>query len=110
VFGHYWINPVGKLHSVVVLDIANPSSSREVFRLTTPSTFNPHWLARDPTSNRLILGAALDGEEGYFMLRFDDQTGALAFDPAFRGDGQSGYISLKQATWPHGALFLPAKQ
>ncbi len=117
VFGHYWINPVGKLHSVVVLDIADPSNPREVFRLTTPDTFNPHWLARDPNSNRLILGAELGGEDGYFMLRFDEQTGALRFDPAFRGDGQAGYISLKQTTWPHGAsgaawghaaLFLPA--
>jgi hypothetical protein len=42
VFGHYWINPVGQLHTVLVLDIANPASPREVFRLPTPNTFNPH--------------------------------------------------------------------
>jgi hypothetical protein len=102
VFGHYWINPVGKLHSVIVLDIANPASPREVFRLKTPATFNPHWLARDPQSNRLVLGAELGGEVGLFMLRFDDQTGQLTFDPAFSGDGQAGYISLKGPAWPHG--------
>jgi hypothetical protein len=102
VFGHYWINPVGKLHTVVVLDIANPGSPREVFRLKTPDTFNPHWLARDPQSNRLVLGAELGGEDGLFILRFDDQTGQLTFDPAFSGDGQAGYISFKRPTWPHG--------
>lgn len=116
VFGHYWINPVGKLHQVVVLDIADPSHPREIFRLKMPDSFAPHWLARDPNSNRLVLGAELGGEEGYYMLRFDEQSGVLAMDPAFRGDGKAGYISLKQATWPHGAsgaawghaaLFLP---
>ena len=100
----------------MVIDIANPASPREVFRLRTPDTFNPHWLARDPQSNRLVLGAELGGEEGYFILRFDDQNGQLAFDPAFGGEGQAGYISLKQPSWPHGAsgaawghaaLFLP---
>lgn len=117
VFGHYWINPVGKLHQVVVLDIADPSHPREVFRLKTPDTFAPHWLARDPNSNRLVLGAELGGEEGYYILRFDEQSGVLAMDSAFQGNGQAGYISLKQATWPHGAsgaawghaaLFLPS--
>ena len=116
VFGHYWINPVGQLHTVLVLDIANPASPREVFRLPTPSTFNPHWLARDPQSNRLVLGAELGGEEGFYLLRFDAQAGRLSFDPALNGDGQAGYLSLKHQPWPHGpsgpawghaALFLP---
>ena len=116
VFGHYWINPVGQLHTVLVLDIANPSGPREVFRLPTPNTFNPHWLARDPQSNRLVLGAELGGEEGFYVLRFDEQTGRLSFDPALKGEGQAGYVSLKNQSWPHGptgpawghaALFLP---
>lgn len=46
----------------------------------------------------------------------DAPKGVLTTDPAFNGDGQTGYITLKQATWPHGAsgaawghaaLFLP---
>jgi hypothetical protein len=116
VFGNYWIMPVGQLHAVIVLDIANPATPREVFRLPTPATFNPHWLARDPRSNRLVLGAELGGEEGFYLLRFEAQTGRLSFDPAVNGDGQSGYLSLKNQSWPHGptgpawahaALFLP---
>jgi hypothetical protein len=116
VFGNYWINPVGQLHAVVVLDIANPARPREVFRLQTPDTFNPHWLARDPQSNRLVLGAELGGEEGFYILRFDEQTGRLSFDPALTGEGQAGYVTLENQPWPHGAsgpawghaaLFLP---
>ena len=116
VFGKYWLMPVGQLHAIVVLDITNPAAPREVFRLPTPATFNPHWLARDARSNRLVLGAELGGEEGFFLLRFDADSGRLSFDPAFRGEGQTGYLSLRNQSWPHGptgpawghaALFLP---
>ena len=116
VFGTHWLMPVGQLHAVVVLDIANPAAPREVSRLRTPETFNPHWLARDPRSNRVVLGAELGGEEGFYILRFDAQAGALSFDPALEGDGKIGYVSLKNQSWPHGpsgpawghaALFLP---
>jgi hypothetical protein len=95
--------PVGQLHAVVVLDIANPAIPREVFRLATPESFNPHWLARDPGSNRLVLGAELGGEEGFYFLRFDIETGRLSFDPALRANGQDGYLSLDHQSWPHGA-------
>ena len=116
VFGSHWLMPVGQLHAVIVLDITNPAVPREVSRLHTPETFKPHWLARDPRSNRLVLGAELGGEEGFYLLRFDTQAGALSFDPAIRGDGQIGYVSLTNQAWPHGpsgpawghaALFLP---
>lgn len=116
VFGSYWIMPVGQMHAVIVLDISDPTEPSEVFRLATPATFNPHWLARDPRSNRLVLGAELGGEEGFYMLRFDEASGKLAFDTAFRGEGQTGYLSLADQEWPHGptgaawghaALFLP---
>ena len=82
----------------------------------TPDTFNPHWLARDPRSNRLVLGAELSGEEGFYLLRFDERAGTLSFDRAFTRDGQPGYLSLKDQPWPpgpsgpawgHAALFLP---
>ena len=116
VFGNYWLMPVGQLHAVVVLDISEPATPREVFRLPTPATFNPHWLARDARSDRLVLGAELGGEEGLYLLRFDAQRGRLSYDSAFTGDGKAGYLSLQNKSWPHGptgpawahaALFLP---
>jgi hypothetical protein len=116
VFGRYWIQPVGQLHAVVVLDIADPASPREVFRLSTLSTFNPHWIARDPRSNRLVLGAELGGEQGLYLLRFEERSGRLAFDSTLQAEGRVGYVSLRSQSWPHGttgpawahaALFLP---
>jgi hypothetical protein len=116
VFGRFWIQPAGQLHQVVVLDIADPSAPREVSRLALPDSFNPHWLARDPRSDRLVLGAELGGEEGFYILRFDDARGTLAFDALFTAEGKQGYITLKDQPWQHGpsgpawghaALFLP---
>jgi hypothetical protein len=116
VYGTHWLMPVGQLHSVVVLDITDPAKPQEVSRLATPQTFNPHWLARDPRSNRLVLGAELGGEEGFYILRFDPKAGRLSFDSALEGEGKAGYLSLKNQPWPHGpsgpawghaALFLP---
>ena len=110
---------------MVVLDISDPDAPREVFRLKTPRDFKPHWLAKDPLGNRLILGAELGGEQGFFMLRFDESDGRLAFDDNFNGKKKgflfgsrhTGYISLERRSWPHGdtgsswghaALFLGA--
>ena len=98
------------MNAVVVFDITNPGAPEQVFKLRTPKAFRPHWLAKDPLSNRLILGAELGGEQGFFMLRFDENTGSLGFDPAFSGrDGsglfaktRKGYISLRNQDWPHG--------
>jgi len=108
--GNYWIQPVGTLNAVVVLDISNPANPHEVFRLKTPKFFSPHWLAKEPKGNRFILGAELGGEQGFFLLRFDENNGKLAFDVDFNGtkDGifydtqHAGYISLNRDDWPHG--------
>lgn len=108
--GDFWIQPVGHSKAVVVLDISDPTLPKEVFRLKTPGGFKPHWLAKDPSSNRLILGAELGGEDGFFMLRVDETNGQLAFDPDFKGTmkgrlwnkSYAGYISLSHKAWPHG--------
>lgn len=108
--GQYWIQPVGKSRSVVVLDIQDPQDPKEVYRLNTPDDFSPHWLAKDPRSNRLILGAELGGEQGFYVLRVDESSGALDYDDDFRGlksgrffkSKDNGYISLERDEWPHG--------
>ncbi len=108
--GNFWVQPVGAPHAVAVLDISDPTAPKEVFRLKTPRTFNPHWLGKDPHGNRLILGSELGSEQGFFMLRIDEETGALAFDKGFQGKQKGlilsrkrdGYISFDRPAWPHG--------
>lgn len=99
--GRYWIMPVGRAHTVVVLDINNPAQPREVSRLNTRGTFNPHWAALDPQSDRVVIGAELGGEQGMFLLKFDERKGQLRFDETIN-TGEPGYIDFEKQEWPHG--------
>jgi hypothetical protein len=104
IVGNYWIMPVGRAHAVVVLDISNPGAPREVSRLDTAADFNPHWSAKDPLSKRIIVGAELGGEQGMYMLLFDERTGKLSYDPSFGSrNSKPGYIDLEGQAWQHGA-------
>ncbi len=111
--GQFWVQPIGKKGQVVVLDIVNPKQPKEAFRLNAPEGFAPHWMGKDPAGNRLIMGAELGGEQGFYMLRMDEASGRLEFDPDFadyRSDSllnvfrskSTGYISLDRREWPHG--------
>ena len=104
IVGKYWIMPVGRAQTVVVLDISDPRRPKEVSRLNTPKDFNPHWAATDPGSDRIIVGAELGGEQGLYMLRFDPRTAQLRFDESIvAADGRIGYLDLEKQDWPHGA-------
>jgi hypothetical protein len=103
IVGKYWIMPVGRIHSVVVLDVSDPAKPREVSRLETATDFRPHWSAKDPRSDRIIIGAELGGEQGMYMLLFDGRSGKLSLDSSFRSAaGKIGYIDLEAQQWQHG--------
>lgn len=116
VVGNYWIMAVGRAHSLVTLDISDPAHPKEVARLYADSIFRPHWLAKDPGSDRLVVGAENGGEERMLIAHVDSTTGKLRWDTSLRGaDGLLG-ISFKLEQWPHGktgeafghaALFRP---
>lgn len=119
VVGKHWIMPVGRANTIVVLDVSNPAAPKEVSRLAMPADFHPHWSAKDPLSDRVVIGAELGGEQGMFILLFDERTGRLRFDPSIVSpSGKMGYIDLEFQQWPHGpsgpawahaALFLPPR-
>jgi hypothetical protein len=62
VVGPYWVMPVGRMNMLVTLDVRDPARPVEVSRLVADTLFRPHWLAKDPGSQRLIVGA--DGAGG----------------------------------------------
>ena len=119
VSGRWWLMPVGAAHRIVTLDISNPASPKLVGQFSTPADFRPHWMAKDPNSDRLVVGAEFGGEQGMLILRLDERTGALQPDRRIRSaDGRFGYFALTQNNWPHGetgpawahaALFVPAR-
>lgn len=103
VIGRYWIMAVGAINALIALDVSNPAKPREVGRLLADSTFRPHWLARDPGSNRLVVGAQDGGEDRMLMARVDPKTGRVSWDESLHSeDGHLG-ISFKRERWPHGA-------
>ena len=117
VFGHYWINPGGEAahrRRPGHRQPGEPARSVPPARRPTPSIHTGSPAIRSPTVSSSAPSWA--AKRASIILRFDEQTGRLSFDPAFRGEGQAGYMSLKNQSWPHGAtgpawghaaLFLP---
>ena len=103
VVGRFWVMAVGRLSALVVLDVADPARPVEVARLRADGGFRPHWLAKDPGSDRLIVGAENGGENRMLMARVDARTGRVRWDESLRApDGALG-ISFRRERWPHGA-------
>ncbi len=117
VIGSHWIMPVAWSEMVVTLDVSDPSSPREIARLAMPDKFAAHWAARDPGSNRIVIGAETEKERGLFVLLHDPVSGALSLDRSIGTAAAPGYIDMAGLNWPHGksggaiahaALFMPA--
>jgi len=102
VVGHYWIQTVGALPGLVVLDVSHPEKPVEVSRLVLDPGFPmPHWLAADRSGDRLVI----TGDEGSWVLlaRFNASTGALSVDKTFREPGVGGPgLTFDREQWPHG--------
>lgn len=98
VYGKYWIQSVGAINGVVVLDASDPDRPVEVSRLSLPHTFHvPHWMAADRANGRIAVTGMRDS--WLAMLKFDERTGRIAIDETF---GTRGGIQLDRSDWPHG--------
>ena len=101
--GRYWIMPVSRAHEYLVLDIADPRHPHRVGVLTADSTYYPHWLAREPHSNRLVLTSD-DRDHRVLLARFDSVKGVLSWDSTFRDpDTKRLGVDFNRSSWPHGA-------
>lgn len=99
VYGKYWIQTVGAINGLIVLDASDPDHPVEVSRLTLDHAFHtPHWIAADRKSGRIVVTGMHDS--WLAMLKFDEQTGQLSVDQTF---GSAGGIQFDRAEWPHGA-------
>ncbi|GAB1343579.1 hypothetical protein [Gemmatimonas sp.] len=112
--GRWWIMPVASTREFIVYDVSNPRQLRRVGALAADSTFEPHWISRDPGSDRLVMTA--EGPTPAVRLaRFDTTTGRLTWDTRFRERaGAPLGVTFDRADWPgaapgraapHGALF-----
>lgn len=104
--GRYWVMTIGEGHVLVSLDVHDPAEPRRVAQLETGPDFEPHWLAKDPRSDRLIVGAQGSGEDRMLMARLDPATGQLAWDETLRERNGLPGIDFRRASWPHGETGL----
>jgi hypothetical protein len=103
VAGHFWLQTSGPEHSVMSLDISDPSHPREVGRLTLRPDEIPHWIALEPNGDRLVITGYGDIESRVLLAQLDRATGALRLDTTFkpRGAEQPG-VDFGRERWPHG--------
>ncbi len=105
VIGDYWIMPVSGAREILVLDISDPRHPRQMGVLTAAeSTYVPHWSARDPGSDRVVLPSDADADPRILIARFDSMMGTLTWDESFRdpATGRLG-VTLDRVDWPHGS-------
>ena len=102
IVGHYLIQSVRAVHGFIVLDIANPAKPLEVSRLTLTQTYGSHWTGWDPKTQRLVVTSGNSPDDRLYLLKLDQNSGALSVDDAFRDtDGKVGF-SFAERQWPHG--------
>jgi hypothetical protein len=101
--GHYYLVTVPAWSAVVSLDISDPSSPREVSRLTLAPQDVPHWIAISPDQRRVVVTGYEGLQHRVLMARFDPASGKLAIDGRFREEGSTepGF-RMDNKTWPHG--------
>ncbi|HEX2721654.1 MAG TPA: hypothetical protein VHM24_01950 [Gemmatimonadaceae bacterium] len=115
--GKFMLMPIAYGHRYATIDISNPARPVEVSSVAMDSTFFPHWIARDPNSDRIIVTDQGDGPPMVMLGRFDAKTGKLTWDERFKDPGASKPgVSFLNVNWPngvkgkatpHGAVFVP---
>lgn len=101
--GHWWIMPIESTREFVVFDVSDPARPRRATALSADSSFEPHWISRDPNSDQLVFTA--EGlSPAVRLAHFDSTTGTLRWDERFRerAGGPLG-VSFARESWPGGA-------
>jgi hypothetical protein len=102
IVGHYLLQSVFYIHTVIVLDIANGAKPVEVSRVKFDDNFYPHWTGWDAKTNRVVVTGGGFGTPGLYMLKFDPSNGAISVDEAFHdSEGKPGF-NFSNRAWPHG--------
>ena len=101
--GHYYLVTVPAWNAVVSLDISDPSTPREVSRLTLGPEDVPHWIAISPDQRRIVVTGYAALQHRAVIARFDPESGRLTMDERFREEGatEPGF-RMDDKTWPHG--------
>ncbi len=99
-FGRFWVQTVPSRHGLVTLDLSDPSKPEEVSYLYLGDGVYPHWIALEPSEQRVVVTGFGNMLNSVMMVTVDPMTGALAIDHDF---GEDGITSFGVINWPHGS-------
>lgn len=100
IVGHYLVQSVPGIHSLIALDLTDPAKPVEVSRLDLGEGFWPHWTGWDARTGRLAV-TGYDVNRLY-LVKLDQKTGALSLDTAFHDAAGKPGFSFDDRAWPHG--------
>jgi len=103
VAGHYYLVTVPAWSAVVSLDISDPTTPREVSRVTLGPEDVPHWISMSQDRRRVVVTGYGGMKHRVVIARFDSASGRLSLDDRFREPGASAPgFRMDDKTWPHG--------
>ncbi len=114
VSGHYWIEALQSSHSVVSLDISDPSHPVEVGRINLGPRALPHWVSAEPGADRIVISGYGSLYYRLLLANMDPKNGKLTLDDRFREPGKEEPGFNMERDWPdgwkgpaipHGAVF-----
>lgn len=102
IVGHYLLEAVPNIHSIVAIDIANGSKPVEASQVEFEPGYGIHWTGWDSKTQRVVVTPGRSGPARLYLLKFDPATGAMALDETFHdADGKPGF-NFADRDWPHG--------
>ena len=99
-FGNYWVQTVPSRTGLVTLDLSDPRQPREVASISLGESTWPHWIAREPEGNRIIVTGFGKLYHAAMIVTVDPETGGLEIDRDF---GVNGMVDFDRQDWPHGS-------
>jgi hypothetical protein len=104
VAGPFWLQTNGAEHSVVSLDISNSGRPREVARLILRPDQVPHWIALEPSGDRLVITGYREFAPWVLLADLDRVIGGVSIDTTFKApEAQQAGVYFGRDQWPHGA-------
>lgn len=94
VAGRFWVEALMSGHSLVTLDVKDPSHPVEVSHLYLGARALPHWLALEPGTGNIAITGYGSLLNTISFASIDPNTGALVLDPRV--------IDLRHFAWPDG--------
>jgi hypothetical protein len=105
VVGRYWIQTSFTGHALISLDVSRPSHPVEVGRVSLKPDELPHWIAREPGGNRIVITGFGALATRALFATVNPRTGALRLDRRQIDFDRRWPDGWNGPAMPHAALF-----